>query len=191
MVITQKVASLLTLLRSIVLSLLVLALILWNFGAVNQSAMDLLSMIPRIQQLEASGVKVILKNELTLRKSLESIAEDLLPEKERQASIEAVKELTAAQVDRLFTIERGGLHCEYTRPTAKMRLYVSVDAQLEEARLVQIEPNLTKLEQEAAQLASGASDIGTPRSCYSMELTSLGYNAKSALVGVIRQALLN
>ena len=188
MVIAQKVASLLTLLRSMVLSFLVVALVLWNLSAVNQSAMDLLSMVPRIQQLEASGVKVVLKDEMKLRASLASIAEGQLPEAEKQAAVDAVKQLSATLVDRLFTIEKDEPHCEFTRPTAKMRLYLRIDAELAEAGLVEIEPDLAELEKETARIGSGPSSIGTPRSCYRMKLTGLGYDTKSALVGIIRQA---
>ena len=44
-------------------------------------------------------------------------------------------------------------------------------------------------EEEIARITAEGSDIGMPRSCYTMKLSQRGYNAKSALVGVIRQAL--
>jgi hypothetical protein len=39
------------------------------------------------------------------------------------------------------------------------------------------------------RIAQEGSNIGKPKSCYSLQLTPRGYDAKSALVGVIRQQL--
>jgi hypothetical protein len=189
MIVTQTLARFLKLLRSIALSLVLLLLLAWNFGALNTSANQVLAMVPRIQQLEASGMKVVLRDETKLKDSLAAIVDGELPEPERRAAIVAVQKLTGHQVDRLFTMEEGRSHCDYTLPTAKMRLYLNSDAELEELRLVETKADPLAFEAEMARIATERSDIGKPRSCYSMKLTPLGYNAKSALVGVIRQAL--
>jgi hypothetical protein len=189
MVTAQKLATLLTSLRSIVLSLLLLLLVAWNFGALNTSANEVLAMVPRIQQFEASGIKVVLRDETKLAASLAAMVDSDLPETEKRATIDAVQKLTGAQVDRLFTIADGLSHCDYTLATAKMRLYLNSDAALEELGLVQTKADPVTYDSEIARIAANGSDIGKPRSCYSMKLTPRGYNAKSALVGVIRQAL--
>jgi hypothetical protein len=54
--------------------------------------------------------------------------------------------------------------------------------------LVETKPDPIAFENEMARTTTTASDIGKPRSCYSMKLAPRGYNAKSALVGVIWQA---
>jgi hypothetical protein len=100
-----------------------------------------------------------------------------------------VQKLTGPQVDRLFTIEDGQSHCDYTLANAKMRLYLNSDAALEDLRLVETKAHPVAFDNEMARIATAGSQIGKPRSCYSMKLTPRGYNAKSALVGVIRQAV--
>jgi hypothetical protein len=187
----QKLATFLTSIRSIVLSFLLLLLLAWNFGALNSSARELLAMVPRIQQFEASGVKVVLKDELKLRASLATAVDGALPETVKRDTIEAVQKLTGAQVDRLFTLEAESVHCDYTLATARMRLYFNSDAELEELRLVATAADPAAFDREISRIEAEGSDVGRPRSCYRMKLTPLGYNAKSALVGVIRQALLN
>jgi hypothetical protein len=72
MMVAQKFASFLTSLRSIALSLLLIILFAWNFGSINTSAKDVLAMVPRIQQFEASGVKVVLHDEIKLREAQQS-----------------------------------------------------------------------------------------------------------------------
>ena len=57
MVVTQKLATFLTTLRSIVLSLVFLALVAWNFGAINTSAKEVLGMVSHVQQFEANGIQ--------------------------------------------------------------------------------------------------------------------------------------
>jgi hypothetical protein len=64
MVIAQKLAIFLTSMRSIALSLLLFILLVWNFGNLNSSAHDVLAMVPQIQRFEASGLKVVLRDEM-------------------------------------------------------------------------------------------------------------------------------
>jgi hypothetical protein len=189
MMVAQKFASFLTSLRSIALSLLLIILFAWNFGSINTSAKDVLAMVPRIQQFEASGVKVVLHDEIKLKDSLAGMVDTELSQQERGATIDAVQKLTGSQVDRLFTIVDGQSHCDYTLATAKMRLYLNSDAALEDLQLVETKADPVGFEEEIARITAEGSDIGMPRSCYTMKLTQRGYNAKSALVGVIRQAL--
>jgi hypothetical protein len=191
MVVTQKLvtflASLLTRLRSIVLSLVLLALVAWNFGAINTSANEVLGMVSHIQQFEASGVKVVLRDDAKFKATLALVA-DNLSDAEKRATLDAVQKLTGPQAERLFTIENGQSHCDYTDATPKMRMYAYTDVALGELSLVDIKDDPAGLKREMVRTAHG-SDIGKPRSCYSMKLTDRGYNAKSALVGIIRQQI--
>lgn len=189
MVMAQKLATFLKLLRSIALSLILLILLAWNLGPLNTSANEVLAMVPRIQQFEASGVKVVLKDEGKLRASLAVAVDGGLPDAARREAIEAVQKLTGPLVDRLFTVLPDSVHCDYTLPTAKMRQYLNSDTELEDLRLVETAADPATYDKEMARVAADRSDIGKPRSCYRLTLTPLGYNAKSALVGVIRQAL--
>lgn len=191
MVAAQKfatfLASLLTTFRSIVLSGVLVALVTWNFSAISTSANEVLGMVSHIQQFEASGVKVVLRDDAKFKATLALVA-DNLSDAERRATLDAVQKLTGPQAERLFTIENGQSHCDYTDPTPKMRLYFYIDVALAESRLVEIKDDPATLKREMARTAHG-SDIGKPRSCYSMRLTDRGFNAKSALVGIIRQQI--
>jgi hypothetical protein len=112
-----------------------------------------------------------------------------LPDDGKREAINAVQKLTGPQVDRLFTILPEGSHCDYTLATAKMRLYFNSDAELEDLGLVKTAADPVTFDNEMARVAAEGSNIGKPRNCYRMTVTPLGYNAKTALVGVIRQAL--
>jgi len=136
MLVAQKLATFLKLLRSIALSVLLLILLTWNFGTLNTSAREVLAMVPRIQQFEASGVKLVLKDEVKLRAALVAALDGALPDDGKREAINAVQKLTGPQVDRLFTILPEGSHCDYTLATAKMRLYFNSDAELEDLGLV-------------------------------------------------------
>ena len=189
MLVAQKLATFLKLLRSIALSVLLLILLTWNFGTLNTSAREVLAMVPRIQQFEASGVKLVLKDEVKLRAALVAALDGALPDDGKREAINAVQKLTGPQVDRLFTILPEGSHCDYTLATAKMRLYFNSDAELEDLGLVKTAADPVTFDNEMARVAAEGSSIGKPRNCYRMTVTPLGYNAKTALVGVIRQAL--
>ena len=192
MLVAQGLATFLKMLRSIALSLLLLILLTWNLGTLNTAAKEALAMIPRIQQFEASGVKLVLKDEAKLRAALLLALDGALSEERSREAVEAIKvaqKLTGPQVDRLFTIVPGSSHCDYTLANAKMRLYIHIDAELEELGLIKTAADPLTYDKVMASIAESGSDIGKPRNCYSMTVTALGFNAKSALVGVIRQAL--
>jgi len=196
MIVAQKVASFLTLFRSIVFSILIVALAIWNIQVLNQAAVELVSMLPRIQQVEASGYKVVLRDSAKLSEALNTFFDQRTAEGIKRGSTEGiaektvaiVKNLSAPEIDRLFTIEPNGVHCEYTKPTATMRVYINADASLEQANLVVVSMDEAKRDEELARTSAGTSNIGLPRSCYRMTLTPLGYDVKSALVGVIKEA---
>jgi hypothetical protein len=196
MALTQTLASFLKMIRSIALSLLLLILIVWNFGTLNSSAREVIAMVPRIQQFEASGVKLVLKDETRLKAALAAMVDDKklaeserMPEHMRRATVKTVKKLTGTQAERLLTVVHGSSHCDYRLATPKMRLYFASDVELEELGLVTTEIDPTALANEIAAIAVEGSKIGQPRSCYTLKFTDLGYNAKTVLVGVMRQAL--
>jgi len=190
MALAQTLASFLKMIRSIALSLLLLILIVWNFSTLNSSAREIIAMVPRIQQFEASGVKLVLKDEVKLKASLLAATEGQAFDAQKREAIGAVQKLSGAQAERLLTLFPVSSHCDYTLATAKMRLYFNSDAELEQLRLVESVADPDTFEKETASIAAeGGSTIGKPRSCYRLIVTRLGYDAKSALVGVIRQVL--
>jgi hypothetical protein len=188
MVVTEKLATLLMRLRSIVLSVVFLALIAWNFGAINTSAKEVLGMVSHVQQFEANGIKVILRDDASLKANLTSVAAHL-SDADKRVIVDTVQKLTGDQAERLFTIERGQVSCEYSSPTPKMRMFVYTDAVLADLGLLEMNEDVAAFEREVVRIAHQGSSIGKPKSCYSLQLTPRGYDAKSALVGVIRQQL--
>ena len=188
MIITQKLATFLTTLRSIVLSVIFLALMAWNFGTINTAAKELLGMVSHVQQFEANGIKVVLRDDASLKATLTNVAAHL-SDSERRATIETVQKLTGDQAERLFTIEKGQTSCEYTSPTPKMRMFLYTDAALADLGLVEMKDDSSALEHEMVQVPVEGPTIGQPKSCYSLQLTPRGYDAKSAFVGLIRQQL--
>src|SRR6478672_11642153 len=187
MVVTQKLATFLTTLRSIVLSLVFLALVAWNFGAINTSAKEVLGMVSHVQQ-EANGIKVVLRDDAKLKANV-SVADVTLSETEKRATVEAAQKLTGVQAERLFTIVSGTSHCQYSLPTPQMMLYLYNDVALKDLGLVELKDDPIALKNESLRIAAHGSDIGKALSCYSMSLTRKGANVKSALVGIIRQQL--
>ena len=128
MLVAQRLATFLKLLRSIALSVLLLILLTWNFGTLNTSAREVLAMVPRIQQFEASGVKLVLKDEVKLRAALVAALDGALPDDGKREAINAVQKLTGPQVDRLFT-RSGGCFAENSPEKAlacKRRLVVQL-----------------------------------------------------------------
>jgi hypothetical protein len=187
MVVTEKLETLLTRLRNIVLSVVFLALIAWNFGAINTSAKELLGMVSHVQQFEANGIKVVLRDDAKLKANV-SVADITLSDAEKRATVEAAQKLTGVQAERLFTIVSGTSHCQYSLPTPQMMLYLYNDVALKDLGLVELKDDPIAFKNESLRVAHG-SDIGKALNCYSMTLTRKGANVKSALVGIIRQQL--
>ncbi len=188
MVVTEKLETFLTRLRNIVLSAVFLALIAWNFGAINTSAKELLGMVSHVQQFEANGIKVVLRDDANLKANLTSVAAHL-SDADKRATVDIIQKLTGDQAERLFTIEKGQVSCEYSSPTPKMRMFAYTDAVLADLGLIELNDDAAALDRETLRIAQEGSNIGKPKSCYSLQLTPRGYDAKSALVGVIRQQL--
>lgn len=188
MVMAQTLDNILSVLRRITLWALILGFVGWNIEVINKAAITLLSMVSRIQHLEATGVKLVLKDQSNIKTGISYLKEVNLPELKKNEIINSIENITGYQLDRLFTIEPDKLHCTYTRPEPDMRLYMVADAELTQTGLVKIEPKDEELAQQISLAAGEPSNIGTPVSCYKMTLTKLGYDTKSVLVGIIRQA---
>src|SRR5215210_2781115 len=120
MLVAQRLATFLKLLRSIALSVALLILLAWNFGTLNTSAREIIAMVPRIQQFEASGVKLVLKDEAKLKASLLAAIEGEELDAKRQQALDAVEKLTGPQAERLLTVLPISCHCDYTLANAKM-----------------------------------------------------------------------
>src|SRR5215204_6001938 len=161
-------------------------LICINLVAINQSFRDLLSMTARIQTFKTAWMEVALKDRDNITVSLSRSRVTYKDEAEKDRVVEAVTKLTGLQVERLFTIDPSQLHCDYSRPNAQMRMYVAIDYELGELGLVS---SSYDAEGSAIKAQEAYSDIGTARGCYRLQLTDRGYNAKTALIGIIREGI--
>ncbi|MFE1602800.1 hypothetical protein [Methylobacterium sp. ID0610] len=161
-----------------------LALIFFlNFNAVSRAFRDLLAMTSRVQSLKAGWVEFTLKDRDRLVVSLENARITGVDAGEQQTILSTIKALNGLELQRLFSLEENGVHCQYSKPTSEMRMFSAVDFDLEQAGLI-----TSTYDEEATTAASDRrfADIGAARSCYRLAFTPRGFNVKTVLVGVIR-----
>jgi hypothetical protein len=182
----QMVTTAGSLMRSVLLPFILLAFIIGNWFTVNDAFGSLLRMASRVHSVEATGIKVAFKDPEQLNRALGLSTE--LKGPEREALIASVRRLSAPHIERLFTVDPAHIHCVYTKPDANMRRFLMADSDLETWDLVTMKLDEKALEEFSKQVAEKPVAIGVPRSCYHMELTTSGINAKTALLGVIRDA---
>ena len=182
----QMVVTAGSLMRSVLLPFILLAFIVGNWFTVNDAFGSLLKMTSRIHSLEASGIKIAFRDVEQLNRALTLGTK--LEGPDREALIASVRRLSGAHIERLFTVNPAHTHCVFTKPDANMRRFLMADSDLETWGLVKINLDERALEDLSKQVAEKPLAIGTPRSCYHMELTLPGIDAKTALLGVIRDA---
>jgi hypothetical protein len=175
--------------HSIIWSILVpvgLVLLVWhNHGLIEQSFRDILSMTSRIQSIKSGWMEVALKDRdnVTLSLSRASVTYDDPQEQDRVA--DAVARLSGLQLERLFTIDPSQLHCEFTRPNLQMRAFAALDYELGAMGLISSQYDA---DGSAAEATKVHPDIGASRGCHRLQLTARGYNVKTAVIGILREA---
>jgi hypothetical protein len=182
----QMVVTAGSLMRSVLLPFILSALLIWNLPTVNHAIGNLLAMTARIQSLEASGVRVAFGDAKKLDLSLAAAKVDPTKIDDR---IKVVRKLTGVHVDRLFTLDSQQVHCVFTKPDLRMSLYLTLDYELENWKLVESSFDEAALAKLRDASAGQALNIGEPRSCYRLKLTDVGYDAKTALLGIMRMGL--
>ena len=180
----QMVATTSSLMRGVFLPFILIALLFWNLPTVNHAIGNLLAMTARIQSLEASGVKLAFRDAKTLDLILTAadVKADAIG-----ARIEALPKLTGAHIERLFTIDTPSMvNCVYTKPNMQMGVYLTLDYQLLTWKFLESEPAEGALAEHVKDLDGKESEIGLPSSCHTLKLTATGYDAKTALLKIIR-----
>ena len=177
----QMVITAGSLMRSVMLPFILVALLLWNLPTVNFAIGNLLAMTARIQSLEASGVRLAFRDPKKIDLVLSAAGVD---QSQIGQSAAALSKLTGAHIERLFNVDRTVVSCLYSNPDLPMSVFIGLDLQLERWGFVKRQP----AEEALAELkkAGGEADIGQPVHCYTMALTPTGYDAKTALLGIIR-----
>ena len=183
---TKAISTVHNLIWSVVIPVGLVLLFCLNFGPINQSFRDLLSLTARIQAFKTTWMEVALKDRdnITVSLSRSHVTYDDPAEQDRV--VDAVTRLTGLQVERLFTVDPSQLHCDFTQPNAQMRLYVTLDYELGAMGLVSATPDP---EGSAIEAQKTHPDIGAARGCYRLQLTARGYNVKTAMIGIIREGL--
>jgi|1186.fasta_scaffold188498_2 hypothetical protein len=183
---TKAISTVHNLIWSVVIPVGLVLLFCLNFGPINQSFRDLLSMTARIQAFKTTWMEVALKDRdnITVSLSRSHVTYDDPAEQDRV--VDAVTRLTGLQVERLFTVDPSQLHCDFTQPNAQMRLYVTLDYELGAMGLVSATPDP---EGSAIEAQKTHPDIGAARGCHRLQLTARGYNVKTAMIGIIREGL--
>jgi hypothetical protein len=183
---TKAISTVHNLIWSVVIPVGLVLLFCLNFGPINQSFRDLLSMTARIQAFKTTWMEVALKDRdnITVSLSRSHVTYDDPAEQDRV--VDAVTRLTGLQVERLFTVDPSQLHCDFTQPNAQMRLYVTLDYELGAMGLVSATPDP---EGSAIEAQKTHPDIGAARGCRRLQLTARGYNVKTAMIGIIREGL--
>src|SRR5690348_16266265 len=111
----QMVVTTGSLLRSVLLPFILSALLVLNFPVVNRAVGDILSMTSRIQSVEASGIKVAFGDVKKLASALTLTIGTELAKEKQQPVIDAVRQLTAGDIERLFTFDPAQAHCIYSK----------------------------------------------------------------------------
>jgi len=179
----QMVVTAGSLLRSVALPFVLFAFLIWNWPALNFAIGNLVAMTARIQSFEASGVKVAFRDPKKIDLALSAANVD--PAKIGRR-VESLTKLTGAHIERLFTIDPTMVNCLYTKPDMQMSVFLALDYQLQKWDLVRTKPAEKALPEILDKSGGQESEIGRPVSCYTMELTDAGYDAKTALLGIIR-----
>ncbi|PNG27826.1 hypothetical protein [Methylocella silvestris] len=169
-----------------------LALFVSEFGAIQTATEKFLSHAGAMTKLSVAGFEVEL-DQKTVSTALASVMDQLDSQRLSGPATEMIAELGPAEFARLMDIGRLGPVCEYDGASAQMRADVAIDYLLKEkelARLVANPDRLTRVTAESRQKAeAGASDPhGAATFCYSLELTGLGHDVRTALVQTFKFA---
>ncbi|ACK52685.1 hypothetical protein Msil_3803 [Methylocella silvestris BL2] len=169
-----------------------LALFVSEFGAIQNATDKFLAHAGAVTKLSVAGFEVEL-DQKTVSTALASVMDQLDSRRLSGPATEMIAKLGPAEFARLMDIGRLGPVCEYDKASAQMRADVAIDYLLKEkelARLVANPDRLTRVTAQSQQKAeAGAEDPhGAATFCYSLELTGLGHDVRTALVQTFKFA---
>lgn len=184
-VVQSVVPTLGTLIKSVGLPALILVLVVLNFPAISNVVGELPAMATRIKSLEGAGFKAELISAELVRPAFSSEFQNM-PE-----VAAAIKRLAPEHFDRIASAGETTESCLYTNAKAGLYRFVAIDHELRDMGLV----TLTDAPALVGKLKADASpdgqkrraDIGDPVHCYSMKLTELGWQAKTAVIKIVSQ----
>lgn len=180
--------------------LVLLAFLILEFDDLRQAAQKMLKRAESVTAIELIGVKIDL-DPATVSKTFQLYNENL--DKELRSYnvtdaavskvMEVIPSLSSEEFSRLMYVGQLKDLCEFENPTTKMRNDVALDFKLKDKGVTDIEISPAALESVRKKIEWIATqgkppEIGYPRLCYEMNLSGLGANVKTALVGVLSRA---
>ena len=170
-------------LRNIGYPIVVIGLILLNFSVIQNIGRELPVLVSHVQSVEAMGAKLVVNDPEKYTIKIPAA----VPARQHENVRAAIGRLGPLTFQRFLNIDQGTVSCVYSRPDPQMRKYVALDYEIEDIGLITLNddaPALGKVREEALKAGdAGFPAIGLPASCYQMELTALGRDAKTTLVG--------
>ena len=184
----QYTATASNFLRNVGYPAVIIGLVLLNFPVIQNIGRQLPEMVSHVQSLEALGMKVAINN----TEKFPIAIPQAVPAEKREGVLAAIGKLGPDTFQRFLNVEQAPVSCVFQRPVAMMRKYVALDYELQDIGMLVIADDAIafgKARREALAAGDiGFPDIGLPLSCYRMDLTPLGLDAKTALVDFFSKA---
>jgi hypothetical protein len=166
-----------------------LMLLLQNYEPARDALQELFELAPHIKQLTA-GTLVVAFDESTVGSAVKVELDKDSPHAKDPTYIgrltEIIQSLKPDHYKRLMYVDQLRNLCQYERQSVDVDYDFSLDRELEERGLVTLRdsPTLLKEISEKLEFLGGMDkpQLGHPRFCYTMSLTSEGYDAKTAFV---------
>jgi hypothetical protein len=172
------------LIKNVGLPAFILVLVLLNFAAISNAIGELPSIATRLKSLEAGGFRAELVSADLVRPAFKDI--------ENAPEVAAViKKLAPEHFDRLAFAVDGSRSCLYSSAPAAFYRFVAVDHELQDLKLFE----LSDAPDVVASIKSDTSEngmkdhaaYGDPIRCYTIKQTTLGWQAKNAVVKIVSQ----
>ncbi len=170
-----------------------LVLILWMLPDIMVASKKLLERAAAATSLELMGVKIAF-TPATVRHGFKLVGLEVPSDK--QSVLDAIHGLDTTLFIRLMTIGGTTTSCDYEFAEPQMRRDVVLDYELAGKKLASIERTPQILESVRAKNQKSVSEgaiwtIGEPHACYTLTLTPLGSEVKTAIVTSLAPAFNN
>jgi hypothetical protein len=173
------------------LCLLGFGLLLVNLPTLFTASQVLLQKAGSVNAIEVEGVKIGF-DQGSVFSRLDAFS--YLNAGDKAKILETVRGLEPDEFERLMQVGELADLCDYQHPTVEMRRMMTLDYQLNDKGLTVITDSPDLKARIKGKIIAGEetshtlSDIGHPRSCYVMDLTDAGLNAKTVLVKILSAA---
>ena len=183
----QYTSSASNFLRNVGYPAVIIGLIALNFSTIQNVGRKLPDMVSHVQSMEALGMKVAINSGGPPIK-----ISAIVPAENQKDVLDVINRLGPDTVIRFLNVEQSPTSCEHERPLPSMRKDIAMDYELQEIGVLTISSSAFALDiardKGLEESPTGLHSIGMPVSCYRKDLTSLGYDVKTALVQFFSKA---